>query len=112
MLLLGTYIPISIPIAVGFTIRRLAAKIIMYDCSDFCEKEFCPYQVGVGTPKGAEARVHALRAYLSKENSEDKVILKVDFKNAFNSNRRDVILGQSKNPKIFQLYSSVLCPRI
>ena len=39
------------PIAVGFTIRRLAAKIIMYDCGDFCEKEFRPHQVGVGTLK-------------------------------------------------------------
>ena len=30
------------PIAVGFTLRRLAAKIVMFASKDFCEKEFRP----------------------------------------------------------------------
>ena len=39
------------PIAVGSTLRRLAAKIVMFANSDFCRAEFQPHQVGVGTPK-------------------------------------------------------------
>ena len=42
------------PIAVGCTLRRLVAKIIMYDSSEFCEKEFRPHQALVGTPKGGK----------------------------------------------------------
>ena len=56
------------PIAVGFTLRRLAAKLIMYANNNFSKQEFQPNQLGVGTPKGAEAAVHALRSYL--ENPE------------------------------------------
>ena len=93
------------PIAIGFILRRLAAKIIMYDSRDFCDKEFRPHQVGVGTPNGCEAAVHALRAYLTSQTYPQaaKVILKIDFKNAFNSIRRDVILQlvKSKMPKVY-----------
>ena len=91
------------PIAVGCTLRRLAAKIIMHDSRDFCEKEFRPHQVGVGTPKGGEGAVHALRAYLADKSSENKVVLKIDMENAFNTIRRDKILHlvKSKIPKIY-----------
>ena len=81
------------PIAVGFTLRRLAAKIIMFAHNDFCKQEFQPNQLGVGTPKGAEAAIHALRSYLENPTTIDKVLLKIDFKNAFNSIRRDKILS-------------------
>ena len=72
------------PIAMGMTIRRLAAKCIMNELNDFCAKEFRPSQVGVGTPKGAEAAVHALRSYLYNDSNEDKVLLKIDFRNVNN----------------------------
>ena len=42
------------PVAVGFTLRRLAAKSVMLDISSFCKIEFQPSQLGVGTPKGTE----------------------------------------------------------
>ena len=91
------------PIAVGFTLRRLAAKIVMFDSREFCKKEFQPNQLGVGTPKGAESAIHALRAYLENPASQDKVVLKIDFKNAFNCIRRDKILSlvKRKIPKIY-----------
>ena len=91
------------PIAVGFTLRRLAAKIVMHANKDFCTLEFSPHQLGVGCPKGAEIAVHAVRSYLQDPSSQGKVLVKIDFKNAFNCIRRDVILNlvKIKLPKIY-----------
>merc|ERR1712020_54115 len=91
------------PIAVGFTLRRLAAKIVMHANKDFCTLEFSPHQLGVGCPKGAEIAVHAVRSYLQDPSSQGKVLAKIDFKNAFNCIRRDVILNlvKIKMPKIY-----------
>ena len=94
------------PIAIGFTLRRFAAKIVMYDIRNFCKTEFQPCQLGVGTPKGAESAIHALRAYLEDPTSQDKVVLKIDFKNAFNCIRRDKILALVKM-KIPHIYNFV-----
>ena len=68
------------PIAVGFTLRRLASKILSYKLLGKSESLFQPNQVGVGTPKGAEAAVHAVRAYIKSPTSKSKVLLKIDFK--------------------------------
>ena len=77
------------PIAVGLTLRRLAGKIIMKKLYGKCKDFFYPNQLGVGTPKGAESAVHAVRAYIKSEKMTDKVLLKIDFKNAFNQVSRD-----------------------
>ena len=91
------------PIAVGLTLRRLSGKANMPKMYDLCEKDFRPFQVGVGYPKDAEPVVHSIRSYLENENTKDKSLLKIDFKNAFNCVRPDVILGliKEKVPKIF-----------
>ena len=60
------------------TLRRIAAKCIMFNLNNFCAQEFRPSQLGVGTPKGAESAVHALRAYLNSESNKNKVVLKID----------------------------------
>ena len=74
------------PIAVGCTLRRLIAKVagsrVSAEMSDFLS----PHQLGCGVPSGAEAAVHAARLYL-RESGPDKAIIKLDFKNAFNSIR-------------------------
>ena len=77
----------------------------MKKLKEFCEKEFCPNQTGVGTPKGCEGAVHAVRAYVLNENVKDQVLLKIDFRNAFNSVRRDVILNlvKEKLPELYNL---------
>ena len=62
----------------GMTLRRIAAKCIMFNLNNFCAQEFRPSQLGVGTPKGAESAVHALRAYLNSESNKNKVVLKID----------------------------------
>ena len=60
------------PIAIGFTLRRLAAKVLMFVNKDFCASHFSPNQLGVGTPKGAESCVHAVRRYLRDQSSNVK----------------------------------------
>ena len=88
----------------GCTLRRLAAKIIAFESRKFCEIEFRPNQVGVGTPKGAEGAAHALRSYLENPSTENKVLLKIDFKNAYNTIRRDVVLDlvKKKLPNVYK----------
>ena len=57
--------------------------------------------MGVGTPSGAEVIVHACRNFVNKANSEN-ILLKIDFKNAFNSVRRDVLLH-----KVYKLFRQI-----
>ena len=66
--------------------------------------------MGVGTPRGTEVVVHAIRRYIEENLDTDKVVLKLDFKNAFNSMRRDKILAKVREhipwlyPMIWQSY--------
>lgn len=94
------------PIAVGLTLRRLAAKIIMSKLRTFCAEKFRPHQMGVGTPKGCEASVHAVQAYVENDAVQDQVLLKIDFRNAFNSVRRDKVL-QLVHDNIPEIYSFI-----
>ena len=79
------------PIAVGCTLRRLAAKCASALVRKELPELLAPRQLGFGVPLGVDAAVHAARAYLRDLHS-DQVIMKVDFKNAFNSIRRDKML--------------------
>ena len=67
-----------------------------------------PHQLGYGFSKGAEAAVHAARFYLRNIGS-NKVLLKLDFTNAFNSIRRDKMLEavQRLAPSIYLFVHSV-----
>ena len=48
-------------------------------------------QLGYGTKSGSEAATHAARLFLQHAESTS-VMVKLDFCNAFNSNRRDKML--------------------
>ena len=76
------------PIAVGHTLRRLAAKCVGSQVLQSVGTSLAPFQLGYGTPLGAEAAAHAARLYLNNTQI-DYLHLKLDFKNAFNSLRRD-----------------------
>ena len=80
------------PIAIGNTLRRLAGKCCMLKLSQQLPSTFQPHQLGVGTTSGAEAIVHACRNLIGDAGSTNKVLLKTDFKNAFNTIRRDCVL--------------------
>ena len=79
------------PIAVGYVWRRIAAKIACNFVSSRCSALLAPRQIGFGVACGTEAAVRATRQYT--DNMEPgHVLVKLDFKNAFNTLRRDSIL--------------------
>ena len=57
---------------------------------------YSPHQLGVESPLGAETCVHSVRNFLQNPTSVNKVLVKIDFRNAFNTIRRDVILNLVK----------------
>ena len=95
------------PIVVGFVIRRLASKLISRYASAKLLDKLSPVQLGVGVARGMEAAVHATRQFVS-ELDPDSAVVKLDFRNAFNSIRRDIILEASKEyiPEVYQYIDS------
>lgn len=79
------------PIAVGMTLRRLIAKAACKTVAAKMATRFLPAQVGFGVPRATEAAAHAARSYIA-ELPAGHGLLKLDFKNAFNTVRRDVML--------------------
>ena len=79
------------PIAVGCTLRRLAAKCAGNRVMQAMGALLAPYQLGYGVPLGAEAAVHATRVFL-QNLQPGHLILKLDFRNAFNCLRRDKMI--------------------
>jgi hypothetical protein len=61
-----------------------------------------PRQLGCGVPLGCEAAAHAARLYL-QNMPPNHLLLKLDFKNAFNTLRRDKMLESVKEyaPELF-----------
>lgn len=78
------------PIAIGSVYRRIAAKIACNRIKSNLSAVFRPNQLGFGTPMGAEAVTHATRQFI--EARDKCVILKLDFKNAFNSVYRNAVI--------------------
>jgi hypothetical protein len=79
------------PIAIGYTWRRIAAKCANSYATSLLRNYFQPTQLGVGTPGGCEAAVHATRRFV-ESMPDDYCVVKLDFSNAFNSLHRDVML--------------------
>ena len=72
------------PIAIGYTLRRIAAKCAnSYAVSQLADY-FSPIQLGVGVLGGCEAAVHSTRRYIDAM-PEGHVVAKLDICNAFNS---------------------------
>jgi len=81
------------PIACGLTLRRLAAKILIWRHKNELTGCLLPNQVGCGVQRGAEAAAHAVRTYLEGDRTPDlKVMVKLDYRNTFNTVRRDWML--------------------
>jgi len=90
------------PIAIGFTLRRLASKCANSFGTKKLASFFYPHQLGVGTPGGCEAAVHSARRYL-EALPQGHVLVKLDFTNAFNSiHRNDMLLAvHSRIPELY-----------
>ena len=79
------------PIAVGETLRRLAGKLLIARCQPEAAGRLSPEQVGVGVPRGAESLVHRVRMWL-QQAAPEHMLIQLDFRNAFNSVKRKVLL--------------------
>jgi hypothetical protein len=85
------------PIAVGNVWRRLVSKIICNRITPVISTRLSPHQLGVGIKNGAEVGAHTARLYFSSlAHTGIKAFLKIDFRNAFNELRRDVLLEEAK----------------
>jgi hypothetical protein len=73
-------------IAVGYTLRRLAAKCATRCALQAVGESLLPCQLGAGIPGGCEAAVHPTRRFIA-DMPDDFVVAKLDFCNAFNSMR-------------------------
>jgi hypothetical protein len=95
------------PVAIGLTLRRLCSKIACAAVTERLIPILSPRQLGVGVKGGGEAIVHAARGFLLDLNPEE-VLVKLDFTNAFNTVRRDVILEAvaELSPELFHYVSS------
>ncbi|KAF2892157.1 hypothetical protein ILUMI_14016, partial [Ignelater luminosus] len=100
------------PIAVGNVFRRLTAKLACHVVREDVGNYFRPPQVGFATQHGCEAAIHAVRTFANAPKNVGKVLLKIDYKNAFNSVERDIMLQKvstktlSLFPFLWQCYSS------
>ena len=90
-------------IAIGCTVRRLAAKCANIYATAKLAPHFAPIQLGVGTPGRAETAIHAVRKY-TENLPKDYIIVKLDFNNAFNTLRRDAMLGAIRR-ELTELYN-------
>jgi len=77
------------PIAIGFSLRRLASKYANQFRSIRLKSYFHPHQVGVGIPGGCdcEAAIHSAHRFL-EGMSADYVMVKLVFAIAFNGLHR------------------------
>ena len=96
------------PIAIGYTLRRLAAKAIGSQLKSRMGDLLAPRQLGYGTPHGCEVVVHAFRMYLHHLRP-DNAILKLDFSNAFNSICRNIMLKAVEDlaPELLRFVHSI-----
>ena len=103
------------PIVVGNILRRMTAKCVVLMLGGEVGELLRPTQLWFGTPGGYETVVDATRRYLSTiAEMSPHILLKLDYKNALNTLRRDHLLHVVKDelpqlyPFIWQLYSSPL----
>ena len=72
------------PIAIGCTLKRLAAKCAVMRVKQSMKSLLIPHQLGFGVKHGAEAIVHSARIYLEKLQPNE-IMIKLVYKDAFNS---------------------------
>ena len=90
-------------IAVGETLRRLVAKCLCSHVKSEAGDWLSPLQVGVAVPLGAEAAIHSSRHWVhANHHDPDKVFLKLDFVNAFNTIDRAALRDRHHTRLLFQ----------
>ncbi|MEM7375696.1 MAG: reverse transcriptase domain-containing protein, partial [Bacteroidota bacterium] len=85
------------PIAIGDVFRRLVSKCLCFHFRSDMREFLAPHQLGVAYPRGVESVVHSARHLIAEHgHSSTKVMLKVDFRNAFNMVSREVFLEETR----------------
>lgn len=79
-------------IAVGNAFRRITSKLASASVRAEMASKFAPRQVGFGIQGGCEAAAHATRTFIKRNTHRKVVVVKIDFRNAFNELDRDVFL--------------------
>jgi hypothetical protein len=92
------------PIAIGNCLRRLTSKLACFQSRNIVNSYLSPHQLGAATKLGCEAAIYTTRTFVNNDQNRSKVVLKLDFKNAFNSVERDCIL------KEVQCHTTLLYP--
>eukprot|EP00919_Chromeraceae_sp_WS-2016_P042520 GHVR01101381.1.p1 GENE.GHVR01101381.1~~GHVR01101381.1.p1 ORF type:complete len:305 (+),score=17.62 GHVR01101381.1:158-1072(+) len=80
------------PIAIGETLRRLIAKIVLLTTKHQVTEACGVYQTCAGLSGGIEGSFHAMRQLFEDNKTEGWGVLLIDAKNAFNSCNRITIL--------------------
>ncbi|KAL0211149.1 hypothetical protein P9112_009447 [Eukaryota sp. TZLM1-RC] len=83
------------PIAVGESLSRLLASIVFDRVKDKASKFLNPHQFGIKTIDGASVAAIASDTFFNAE--ENNFIFNIDFKNAFNSVKREAIFEVIKS---------------
>ena len=85
------------------------AKVALTKFAGEFRAMFLPQQVGCSISGGAEAVVHSARAQINSISDGTRVLLKLDFENAFNSLLRGYLLRQvrDKIPTAFRFLHQV-----
>ena len=72
------------PIAIGCTLKRLAAKCAVMRVKQSMKSLLIPHQLGFGVKHGAEAMVHSARIFLD-DLQPNEIMIKLVYKDAFDS---------------------------
>ena len=81
------------PIAVGETLRRLVAKTLVAEVREKVGKLLLKgKQVGVAVDGGLDAATAVVRDYASRHKGTDRILVKIDYENAFNTVNRQAFL--------------------
>jgi len=86
------------PIAVGETLRRIAAKCLVARFQPEAVENLTPLQLGVGVPGAAEVVVHHYSHWRREVPADsDNAMLLIDFANAFNTLDRGSMIDAIKS---------------
>ena len=96
------------PIATNISLRWLATKCLANKVRQSAKELLAPLQLGFGTSCGAEAAAHFSHLYLHNMPSTN-LFLKFDLMNAFNSLRRDNMLGGGERERSWSPPLCSLC---
>ena len=85
------------PISAGNTLRRVVSKIEVASVREKARGVLLPgRQVGVAVDGGLEAATMVVAAYAKRHQGSDKVIVQIDYENAFNSIFRKTFLEATR----------------